>query len=89
MVFLLIFALIVISICVVSVWPRVGRLPAAAQPWRATLLELQVAREMADVDPPEDDPASPEGVLADRLIAGEITPHAYAEAMARLVAADR
>ena len=83
MVFLLVFLLIVGLICGVSVWPRVGRLPAAAQPWRATVLELQVARETSD-DPPGDDPESAEGVLAAQLIAGDITHLQYANAMERL-----
>ena len=83
MVFLLVFLLVVMLICAVSVWPRVGRLPAAAQPWRATLLELQVARETAD-EPPGPDPASAEGVLAAQLIAGDITHLQYADAMERL-----
>jgi hypothetical protein len=47
---------------------RAGREPAMARPWRSV--------------PPS--PASREGVLAERLLAGEITRRQYARAMERL-----
>ena len=78
MVFIVVFALVVALICAVSVWPRVGALPLAAQPWRATAPELDAGWE------PADDPGSAEGVLATRLIAGDITHRQYADAMERL-----
>jgi hypothetical protein len=68
MLFLLLFAGVVLLISAVAVWPRVGRLPAAAQPWR----EYPAG------------PASDEGVLVARLAAGEITHGQYVAGMERL-----
>lgn len=33
--FVYVFVLVVLSVCALSVWKRVGREPAAARPWRA------------------------------------------------------
>jgi hypothetical protein len=68
MVFLLLFTGAVLLISAVVVWPRVGRLPSAAQPWRAHAAG----------------PASDEGVLVARLTAGEITHGQYVAGMERL-----
>jgi hypothetical protein len=77
MVFLLGFAVLVLSFCAVSVWPRIGPEPAAARPWRAEV-----------TPPPDEAVASSEGVLAAQLAAGDITNEQYAGAMERLAARD-
>jgi hypothetical protein len=77
MVFLLGFAVLVLSVCAVSVWSRVLTEPAAARPWRA------------DAKPPPGElSASTEGVLAAQLAAGDITHEQYVRAMERLAASD-
>jgi uncharacterized membrane protein len=68
MVFLLLFTGAVLLISAVVVWPRVGRLPSAAQPWR----EHRAG------------PASDEGILVARLAAGEITHGQYLAGMEKL-----
>ncbi|GAA2648081.1 hypothetical protein [Paractinoplanes durhamensis] len=77
MVFLFCFVLSVLAICAATVWSRVGREPAAARPWRA------------DVKPPPDEEvASPEGVLAAQLARSDISHDEYVEAMEQLAARD-
>jgi hypothetical protein len=75
MVFLYVFAVIVLSFCAAMVWSRSLREPAAARPWRTTV-----------VTPAEK--ASAEGVLAAQLTAGDITERQYVLAMERLAARD-
>jgi len=77
MVFLLGFAVLVLSICSVSVWSRVIREPAAARPWRAEV-----------APPPGEVVVSTEGVLTAQLAAGDITNDQYLQAMGRLAAGD-
>jgi hypothetical protein len=77
MVFLLGFAVLVLSVCTVAVWSRTVHEPAAARPWRP------------DVPPPPGEvSASSEGVLTAQLAAGDITHDQYVAAMERLAARD-
>jgi hypothetical protein len=77
MVFLLAFAVLVLSVSSVAVWSRGVREPAAARPWRAEV-----------APPPDEVAASTEGVLTAQLAAGDITHEQYLQAMERLAASD-
>jgi hypothetical protein len=77
MVFLLAFAVLVLSVSSVAVWSRTVAEPAAARPWRPDGLP-----------PPGEMSVSSEGMLAAQLAVGDITHEQYAGAMERLAAHD-
>ncbi|WP_203787286.1 hypothetical protein [Paractinoplanes rishiriensis] len=80
MVFLFLFVFVVMMISALVVWPRVGgKLPVAAQPWRA---------EAGDGGGSAAAPAGWEGVLAAGRIRGEISQRDYVRAMEQLVSGE-
>jgi hypothetical protein len=82
MLFLLVYVLIVIAICVFLVWPQTDRLPR-----RGRILSAPDAP--AKSGPPKPGrPESLEGVLVAKLMAEEISRTQYLHAMAGLAARD-
>jgi hypothetical protein len=81
--FMVILTAILLTICVVSVWPWPGDSPGAAG-----------RRARGDKSPPADKsshgslPESLEGVLVRQLAVGEITRPQYLQAMSRLAERD-
>jgi hypothetical protein len=82
MLFLLVYVLIVIAVCVFLVWPQTDRLPPRRRMPRA--LDAP-----AKTGPPRPGrPESLEGVLVAKLMADEISRIQYLHAMAGLAARD-
>lgn len=77
MLFLMLFTLTVITICVFALWPSLDRLRRREPPAGAPAGAVSVPK-----------PESLEGVLAAQLVAGEITRGQYRKAVEGLAARD-
>ena len=82
MLFLTLFVLIVVAICVFSVWPKIDG--SSANPFRRRTPEA----EQRPVGSPTVRPESLESVLVIQLMAGEITRDQYVHAVEGLAARD-